>query len=60
MLASRYKPSYEEIKQFVYNSIRYSFMAEFDKQRNIKLLDDKFKRFESDIAILNARMKQGN
>ena len=52
LAASRYRLSYAEIKQFVYNSIRYSFMTELDKQRNMKVLDHKFRAFEAEIAGL--------
>lgn len=49
-LGSRYDFSYEEIKGFVYNSIRYSFMSAEDKKRSLGLLDAKFKAFEAMIA----------
>ena len=50
LLASTYKPSYKTIKEYVYNSINYSFMNEKDKQKSISILDEKFKMFERDIA----------
>jgi len=50
LFASRYKPDYSEIKKLSYDSLRYSFLAEGDKQRLIKALDAKFAKFEADIA----------
>ena len=52
LFASRYKPSYAEVKKASYNSIRYSFLPESDKQRLTRLLDARFARFESDVAAL--------
>ncbi|MDW3649330.1 MAG: adenosine deaminase [Bacteroidia bacterium] len=49
-LGSRYDFSYRDIKGFVYNSIRYSFMSTEDKERSLKLLDEKFEAFEAMIA----------
>ncbi len=57
LLASRYQPSYSTIKEYVYNSIRYSFMSEQDKARNVALLDARFARFERQIADYVANMK---
>ncbi|WP_211664700.1 amidohydrolase family protein [Lishizhenia tianjinensis] len=50
LLASRYAPSYAEIKQYVYNSIIHSFLTEEDKQREYKKLDAKFAAFEAIMA----------
>ena len=50
LFASRYKPNYAEIKKLSYDSLRYSFLAEADKNRLIKALDSKFAKFEADIA----------
>lgn len=49
LLAKRYKDiSYSDIKTFVYNSIRYSFIEEDGlKERLIKDLDKRFKKFEA-------------
>jgi adenosine deaminase/adenosine deaminase CECR1 len=52
LFASRYKPSYAEVKKASYNSIRYSFLPDSDKQRLTRLLDARFARFESDVAAL--------
>lgn len=57
LLASRYKPSYARIKEYVYNSIKYSFLAPKDKMKNIKLLDKKFLIFESEMAELSKKFK---
>jgi hypothetical protein len=50
LFASRYKTDYAEVKKLSYNSLRYSFLAEGDKQRLIKALDGRFAKFEADIA----------
>ncbi|UAA38768.1 hypothetical protein KIH87_19260 [Paraneptunicella aestuarii] len=56
LLASRYQPSYSKIKEYVYNSIRYSFMSEADKATNLKRLDEKFEDFEAEMAKLASKM----
>ena len=50
LYAARYKPDYAEIKKLSYDSIRYSFLADADKQRLLKALDGKFTKFEAAIA----------
>ncbi|GJJ00536.1 adenosine deaminase [Duganella rhizosphaerae] len=50
LYAARYKPDYAEIKKLSYDSIRYSFLADADKQRLLKALDGKFAKFEAAIA----------
>lgn len=52
MLASRYHPSYEKIKEYVYNSIKYAFMSPKEKLANTMLLDRKFMEFENQMAGL--------
>ena len=49
LLAKRYKDiSYNDIKQFVYNSINYSFIKEASvKKQLLKDLDNRFKKFEA-------------
>ena len=49
LLAKRYKNmTYADIKQFVYNSINYSFIQENSvKKQLVKNLDSRFKTFES-------------
>lgn len=56
LLASRYKPTYPEIKEYVYNSIKYSFLQEDEKDRCIKLLDKKFSLFEREIADFHFKL----
>ena len=53
LFASRYKPGYAEVKKASYNSIRYSFLPEADKQRLTRQLDARYARFEADIAALD-------
>ncbi|MCK9392889.1 MAG: hypothetical protein M0Q01_15130 [Syntrophales bacterium] len=52
LFISRYKPSYEELKRVVYNSIRYSFLSESDKLVEFKSLDKRFAEFEAKIDKL--------
>jgi hypothetical protein len=47
---SRYKPSYDELKRTVYNSIRYAFLSDADKKDELKKLDQRFARFEALMA----------
>jgi adenosine deaminase len=50
LYASRYKPSYAELKNTVYNSLRYSFLADDDKRNAMTMLDQRFREFEAKIA----------
>ncbi len=50
LFASRYKTSYAEVKKLSYDSIRFGFLADADKQRLLKQLDARFGKFESDVA----------
>ncbi len=50
LFASRYKTDYAEIKKLSYNSLRYSFLNDADKQRLIKQLDSRYAKFEAQIA----------
>ena len=52
LLASRYQPSYAQLKDYVYNSIKFSFMSEQDKQQVVKRIDKQFIKFETEIAEL--------
>jgi len=52
LFASRYKPSYAEIKKTAYDSIRYSFLDKDAKARLTRQLDARFMRFEADVAGL--------
>lgn len=55
LFASRYKPSYAEIKKASYNGIRYSFLEEAEKKRLTRQLDERFSAFEAGIAALAAK-----
>lgn len=57
LLASRYHPSYARIKEYVYNSIKYSFLSERDKSSVNKLLDKKFSEFEREMAGLYKNLR---
>ncbi|OON64251.1 adenosine deaminase [Massilia sp. KIM] len=52
LFASRYKPSYAEMKKTSYNSIRYAFLPVAEKQRLTRQLDQRFADFEAKIARL--------
>jgi adenosine deaminase len=54
LFASRYKPGYAEIKKASYNSLRYSVLADADKQRLARQLDARYAVFEANIAALAA------
>ena len=53
LLAKRYKTiSYTDIKQFVYNSLNYSFIQDSSvKKQLLKDLDTKFKTFEANFPM---------
>lgn len=57
LLASRYHPSYPRIKEYVYNSIKYSFLSEPDKLAANRLLDRKFSEFEREMAALRRQLR---
>ena len=50
LLASRYQPSYKKLKDYVYNSIKYSFLSEQFKDQLSKGLDARFRKFESEMS----------
>lgn len=52
LYASRYKPSYDELKLTVYNSIRYAFLTDAEKRIELARLDKRFMAFEARIARL--------
>jgi len=52
LFASRYKPGYAEIKKTAYDSIRYSFLDKAGKTRLAHQLDQRFAKFEADMAAL--------
>jgi adenosine deaminase/adenosine deaminase CECR1 len=52
LFASRYKPSYEELKTVVYNSIHHSFLNEDQKREEVRELDRRFAAFEEKISTM--------
>jgi adenosine deaminase/adenosine deaminase CECR1 len=50
LFASRYQPSYAEIKKVSYAGIRHAFLPEAEKARLAKQLDQRFAAFEAEIA----------
>lgn len=52
LYVTRYKPSYDELKDVVYNSIRYSFLSDEEKRAEIARLDRRFAAFEARVAAL--------
>lgn len=53
ILATRYHPSYKRIKTYVYNSIKYSFLQEEEKESLMKDLDKRFLIFENEMKSLS-------
>lgn len=47
---SRYRPTYDELKAVVYNSIRYAFLTDDEKRKLLGDLDRRFAAFEAHIA----------
>ena len=52
LFASRYKPSYAEIKKLSYDALRYAFLPDAQKKRLLEQLDERYARFETQIATL--------
>lgn len=52
LLATRYRPSYKQIKGYVYNSIKYSFLNNEDKKRLKSQLNTLFIDFEHKMSEL--------
>ncbi len=52
LYVSCYKPSYDDLKQIVYNSLWYSFLPEDEKRVEKEKLDRRFAEFEARIASL--------
>jgi adenosine deaminase/adenosine deaminase CECR1 len=50
LFISRYKPSYSFLKNTVYNSIQFSFLSDEEKLNHKKILDQRFAKFEKNIA----------
>ncbi|TWI63483.1 adenosine deaminase/adenosine deaminase CECR1 [Pseudoduganella lurida] len=50
LFATRYRTDYAEVKKLSYDSIRYAFLGDAEKQRLLQQLDSRFARFEADIA----------
>ncbi|TFG92193.1 MAG: adenosine deaminase [Syntrophobacterales bacterium] len=57
LLASRYHPPYGRIKEYVYNSIQYSFLEPADKISLKSLLDKRFLTFETEMANLYKNLR---
>jgi adenosine deaminase/adenosine deaminase CECR1 len=58
LLATRYQPKYDRIKEYVYNSIEYSFLDQAIKSVLKKNIDVQFIVFESDMAGLYKSLNQ--
>ena len=57
LFVTRYKPTYPQLKNVIYDSIRYSFLSEADKKLQIKQLDERFRRFEAAAAKLSGEAR---
>lgn len=60
LLAKRYHPKYKTMKTYAYNSIRYSFLTEIEKEKMIKNLDLKFEDFEKIMANYSEEINNNN
>lgn len=49
---SRYQPSYSQLRETVYNSIRYAFLSDSEKHEELQRLDQRFIDFERQIQQL--------
>ena len=58
LYSDRYKPTYAELKALVYNSIRFSFLTESEKQAHVTTLDTRFLNFEAMIANMARTLGQ--
>jgi len=52
LFAISYKPSYEELKDVVYNSIRYAFLDDDQQRDQLRKLDKRFAAFEEKISTM--------
>jgi adenosine deaminase/adenosine deaminase CECR1 len=52
LYASRYKPTYDMLKETVFNSIRFSFLSDADKTAELAKLTQRFAQFEARMADL--------
>ncbi len=57
LFASRYRPDYAEVKRLSYASIEYAFLPAPQKARLSAQLDQRFARFEADIAGLSGAVQ---
>jgi len=59
LYTTRYRPSYDTLKQTVYNSIRYAFLDPKEKRVQLERLDRRFLAFEATTArIARAAARQ--
>lgn len=58
LFASRYRPSYAEIKLASYNGLRYAFLPAAHKQRLRAQLDARYAAFEASIAGLHTLLSR--
>lgn len=50
LLAKRYRPCYQTVKKYAYNSIKYSFLSAEEKKSITRRLDADFEKFEAETA----------
>ena len=55
LYASRYRPTYDMLKETVFNSIRYSFLSDAEKETELRRLEQRFAGFEAKVKDLAAR-----
>ena len=54
LFASRYRPSYDELKRVVHDSLRHAFLSPAEKAGQLRELDRRFARFEGAVAAMPA------
>jgi adenosine deaminase/adenosine deaminase CECR1 len=60
LLAKRYHPKYKTMKKYAYNSIRYSFLTDIEKEQMHNNLDIRFKAFEKIMANYTEGINHNN
>ncbi|WP_144391443.1 adenosine deaminase [Pleionea sediminis] len=58
LLTTRYRPDYSQIKEYVFNSIKYSFLTEEKQKEIMKDLSLRFQVFEKEMSGLWSQIKQ--
>lgn len=57
LLATRYKPSYATVKEYVFNSVRYAFLPEDKKAQLMNSVQQRFDSFEAKMADYTGKLQ---